>query len=34
MSQNLFLPENCSTCFEFHYHPSLGAQNNCNHSIW
>jgi len=28
------LSENCSTCFGFHYHPSSGAQNNCNYSIW
>jgi hypothetical protein len=24
----------CSTCFGRHYHPSSGAQNNCNYSIW
>jgi len=24
----------CSTCFERYYHPSSGAQNNCNYSIW
>jgi len=28
------LSDNCSTCFGRHYHPSLGAQNNCNYSIW
>ena len=33
-SQSLFLSENCSTCFGFHYHPSSGAQNNCNYNIW
>jgi hypothetical protein len=27
------LSEDCSTCFGGHYHPSLGAQNNCNYSI-
>jgi len=30
----LILSDNCSTCFGRHYHPSSGAQNNCNHSIW
>jgi hypothetical protein len=30
MSQSLFLSENCSTYFGFHYHPSSGAQNNSN----
>jgi len=34
MSQCLFLSDNCSTCFGFHYHPSSGAQNNCNYNIW
>jgi len=34
MSQILFLSEKCSTCFGFHYHPSSGAQNNSNCSIW
>jgi hypothetical protein len=34
MSQGLLLSENCSTCFGFHYHPSSGAQNHCNYSIW
>jgi len=33
MSHSLFLSENRSTCFGFHYHPSSGAQNNCNYSI-
>ena len=33
-SPSLFLSENCSTYFGFHYHPSSGAQNNCNYSIW
>jgi len=28
------LSDDCSTCFDYHYHPSLGAQNNCNYSIW
>jgi hypothetical protein len=28
------LYDNCSTCFGRHYHPSSGAQNNCNYSIW
>jgi len=28
------LSENFSTCFGFHYHPSSGAQNTCNYSIW
>jgi len=27
------LPDDCSTCFGYHYHPSSGAQNNCNYSI-
>ena len=27
------LSDNCSTCFGRHYHPSSGAQNNCNYSI-
>ena len=26
------LSGSCSTCFGFHYHPSSGAQNNCNYS--
>jgi len=25
------LSDNCSTCFRRHYHPSSGAQNNCNY---
>jgi hypothetical protein len=25
------LSDNCSTCFGRHYHPSSGAQNNCNY---
>jgi len=33
MLQSLFFYD-CSTCFGYHYHPSLGAQNNCNYSIW
>jgi len=28
------LSDNCSTCFGRHHHPSSGAQNNCNYSIW
>jgi len=28
------LSDNCSSCFGRHYHPSSGAQNNCNYSIW
>ena len=28
------LSDNCSTCFGHHQHPSSGAQNNCNYSIW
>ena len=28
------LSDDCSTCFGYHYHPSSGAQNNCNYSIW
>jgi len=28
------LSNDCSTCFGYHYHPSSGAQNNCNYSIW
>ena len=28
------LSDNCSTCLGRHYHPSSGAQNNCNYSIW
>jgi len=28
------LSDNCTTCFGRHYHPSSGAQNNCNYSIW
>jgi hypothetical protein len=27
------LTANCSTCFGRHYHPSSGAQNNCNYRI-
>ena len=27
------LSDDCSTCFGRHYHPSSGAQNNCNYSI-
>ena len=30
----IILTDNCSTCFGRHYHPSSGAQNNCNYSIW
>jgi hypothetical protein len=28
------LSDNCSTCLGRHHHPSSGAQNNCNYSIW
>jgi len=28
------LSDDCSTCFRYHYHPSSGAQNNSNYSIW
>ena len=28
------LSDNCSTCFGCYYHPSSGAQINCNYSIW
>jgi hypothetical protein len=28
------LSDNCSTYFRHHHHPSSGAQNNCNYSIW
>ena len=28
------LSDNCSTCFGYRYHPSSGAQNNCNYGIW
>jgi hypothetical protein len=28
------LSDNRSTCLGRHYHPSLGAQNNCNYGIW
>jgi len=28
------LSDNCSTCFGNNYHPSSGAQNYCNYSIW
>ena len=28
------LSDSCSTCFGYHYHPSSGAQINCNYSIW
>jgi hypothetical protein len=28
------LSDVCSTCFGYHCHPSSGAQNNCNYSIW
>ena len=28
------LSDDCSECFGYHYHPSSGAQNNCNYSIW
>jgi len=28
------LYDNYSTCFGRHYHPSSGAQNNSNYSIW
>jgi hypothetical protein len=34
MSQGLFLSENCSSCFGFHYHPSSRTQNNCNYSYY
>jgi len=27
------LSDHCSTCFGYHYHPSSGAQNNCNYNI-
>jgi len=32
--QSLFLSDDCSACFGYHYHPSSAAQNNCNYSIW
>jgi hypothetical protein len=28
------LSDNCSTYLGHHHHPSSGAQNNCNYSIW
>jgi len=28
------LSDNCSTCFGRRHHPSSGAQNNCNYSIF
>ena len=28
------LSDDCSTFFGYHCHPSSGAQNNCNYSIW
>jgi ribosomal protein L37E len=28
------LSDDSPTCFGYHYHPSSGAQNNCNYSIW
>jgi len=28
------LSDNYSTCYGHHQHPSSGAQNNCNYSIW
>ena len=28
------LCDDCSSYFGYHYHPSSGAQNNCNYSIW
>jgi len=31
---DFILSDDYSTCFEYHYHPSSGAQNNCNYSIW
>jgi len=31
---DFILSDNCSTCFRGHYHPSSGAQNNCNYSMW
>ena len=33
MLQSLFLSDDCRTCFEYHYQPSSGEQNNCNYSI-
>jgi len=30
----IVLSDDCSTCFGCHYHPSSGAQNNSNYSIW
>jgi len=30
----IILSDNCCTCFGRHYHPSSGAQNNCNYSTW
>jgi hypothetical protein len=32
--KEFILSVNCSTCFGRYYHPSSGAQNNCNYSIW
>jgi hypothetical protein len=32
--REFILSDDCSTCFGYHYHPSSGAQNNCNYSIW
>jgi len=34
MLQSLYLSDDCSACFGYHYHPSSGTQNNCNYSIW
>jgi len=34
MSHKFILSDNCSTCFGCYYHPSSGAQNNCNYRIW
>jgi len=28
------LSDDCCTSFGYHYHPSSGAQNICNYSIW
>jgi hypothetical protein len=32
--KEFILSDNCSTCFVYYYHPSSGAQNNCNYNIW
>jgi len=32
--REFILSDDCSKCFGYNYHPSSGAQINCNYSMW